>query len=122
MMHEVEVLRAACCVAGLDKQVCEKERPLLEKIAERAGVGSASLTAMIERAERDQGFFEKQFEYLSADPDATIRLLLDIATSDGDLEDNQRVVIGFFADRLGMDPDRRDQLITAAEARDRDRK
>ena len=38
-MQEVEVLRAACCVAGIDGEVTENELVMINELAAKAGVG-----------------------------------------------------------------------------------
>ena len=68
-LSDMEILKAACCVAGLDGQVCEKELPILKQLAERVGVGKASLEAMMDRAVSDRGFYEEQLSFLSSSPD-----------------------------------------------------
>lgn len=103
-MRDVEVLRAACCVAGLDGEVTENERAVLDRLADNAGVGRVSLEAMIDRARRDQEFYKEQFRVLKADPGETIKALIEVARADGDEHVNERVVIGHFAERLGLSP------------------
>jgi len=114
-MTQVEVLRAACCVAMLDKELDDREFRVLQKLAHEAGVGAASLNAMIDRARRDEKFFEQQFRVMKADPDETMKTLLAVAVSDRGLELNERVVLHHFAQKLGMDDARFDQLLSAAE-------
>lgn len=115
-MADVEALRAACCVAGLDGEIEERERKLLERLAQRAGVGSVSLRSMMETAVQDRNFYEKQFRVIRADPDRTIKTLLAVAVVDGELELEERVIIQYFADALGMTRERCDALIAAARS------
>jgi len=115
-MADVEILRAACCVAGLDGRVCERERALLHRLAKKAGVGAASLDAMIDTAVEDKAFYEKQFRVVQADAERTIKTLLAVAISDGDLALEERVIIQKFADVLGMDRDRYDALLLKAKS------
>ena len=42
-MFKVELLRAACCVAGIDGEIDEAEFAVLKKLADDVGVGDASL-------------------------------------------------------------------------------
>ena len=114
-MRRVEVLRAACCIAAIDGDVCEKEHPLLQRLAKEAGVGGASLEAMINRAREDQSFFEKQFDIFKTDPDETMKTLFRIAIADGVLTQGERVVLRHFAEKLGLPEDRFDAFLTAAE-------
>lgn len=114
-MKEVEVLRAACCVAGIDGDVCDNEHPLLQRLATAAGVGKASLNAMIDRAKSDSSFFQKQFDIFKTDPEETIKMLFRVAIADGVLARSERVVLQHFATKLGMTDDRYDELLAAAE-------
>lgn len=117
MMKQVEVLRAACCVAGLDQNVDENERAVLERLAGRIGVGKPSLDAMIDRAERDRSFFEQQFRVLKADADSAMEVMFEVALADGRLDLEQRVVLHHFATLLGMSDERYDRLLADAEKR-----
>ena len=114
-MRNVEVLRAACCVAGIDGDVCAREHPLLERLAHEAGVGGASLAAMIDRAREDHSFFETQFDIFKTDPETTMKTLFRVAIADGVLARSERVVLQHFAKKLGMTEDRYAQLLAAAE-------
>ena len=113
-MQDVEILRAACCVAGLDEQITDSERNMLERLAHHAGVGSVSLEAMIDRAVSDPDFYQEQFEMVRTDPDATMKALFCIAVADHELTTDERVILHHFATKLGMEPKRFDQLLAAA--------
>ena len=114
-MSDVDVLRAACCLAAVDGKITEREMPVIQKLADHAGVGQASLRAMIDRALHEPSYFEKQFEILKADPEPTLIALTGVAVSDGDLSMDQRVMLRYFADKLGLSADRFDKLMSAAE-------
>jgi tellurite resistance protein len=116
-MDDVAILRAACCVAGLDERVDDREQRMLERLADKAGVGRASLEAMIERAVEDSGFYKEQFKLITTDPDATLKTLLCVAIADGELSVDERVILQHFADVLGMNEQRYDQLVEAARKR-----
>lgn len=123
-MTEVQLVRAACCIAGLDEKICEKERPLLDKIARGAGVGRVSLEAMINRARTDQDFYREQFDILKPEPDRAIRTLLKVAMADGVITQEERIILYHFAERLGVDQEKFDRLLEKAErelARERER-
>jgi tellurite resistance protein len=115
LQAQIEILRAACCVAGLDGHVCEKELPLLLRLAERLGVGRVSLQAMVRRAESDPNFFHEQFELLQRDPDRALKVVLLVAMADGMVSLEERVVLAHMAKRLGIDDARFDKLLRAAE-------
>ncbi|MBI1338203.1 MAG: hypothetical protein GC164_14760 [Phycisphaera sp.] len=120
-MANVAVLRAACCIAGLDKHIDEQELKLLERIADYAGVGKASLSAMIDRAKNDEDFYEDQFKIVLTDPKATMTALFAVAVADGKLGDNERIILCHFADRLGLPEREFDALYRAALRKTADR-
>ena len=113
-MQDVEILRAACCVAGLDEQITDSERGMLKRLANHAGVGAVSLEAMIDRAVSDPDFYQEQFEMVRTDPDATMKALFCVAVADRELTTDERVILHHFAAKLGMAPERFDQLLAAA--------
>jgi tellurite resistance protein len=115
MLDQVEIVRAACCIASIDGQVSEAEETLLRQLAQQVGVGQMSLKAMMDRAKSDPNFYEKQFQYLHADPDVAMKALFRVAVCDGDMNANERVMLQFFADRLGVDDQRFEQYLAAAE-------
>lgn len=112
---EVELVRAACCVAGLDEKVCENERPILQKLARGVGVGQASLEAMIDRARNDQEFYREQFRILKPEADRAIRILLQVAMADGEITQEERIILHHFAERLEIDDEKFDRLLHKAE-------
>jgi tellurite resistance protein len=114
-LDDLEILRAACAVSGLDGESAEAERALLRQLAERAGVGAVSLDAMIDKANTDPTMFESLLEFLRGDPDATMKTLLRVAVADHRVTTEERVVLQFFADRIGVDRERFDRLLAEAE-------
>lgn len=108
-MRKVEVLRAACCVAGIDGDADEEEVAVLRNLAEEVGVGRTSLAAMIERAETDQAFYREQFRVLKADPKETLQLLLNVALSDGRLGNRESQVLRLLAIKLGVEGEQFDR-------------
>ena len=114
VMKNVEILRAACCIAGIDESISDSERSMLERLADHAGVGQTSLNAMIDRAVNDPDFHEEQFKTIRTNPDSTMKALFCIAVADHELTTEERVILHQFATRLGMDPKRFNQLLAAA--------
>ncbi|MEX2672609.1 MAG: TerB family tellurite resistance protein [Phycisphaeraceae bacterium] len=112
---EVELVRAACCIAGLDRDVSDAERPLLKKLANAAGVGKVSLEAMIERARTDQDFYREQFDILKPEPDRAIRSLVQVAMADGEISQSERIILRHFAEQLGVDQEAFERLLSKAE-------
>jgi tellurite resistance protein len=101
-MIQVEVLRAACCVAGADGETTPAERVLLDKLAKQTGVGLASLEAMIDRACSDPAFCNEQFKILKAEPKDAMAILLDIAMADGNVDAAELQALSVFAKRLSV--------------------
>lgn len=114
-LSKVEVLRAACCIAGIDGNVEPAERKLIEKLAHDVGVGRMSLDAMLEQARTDCSFFEEQFEVLKADPDQAMITLCGVAIADGQLSSEERILLQHFAGRLGMPEATFGKLMARAE-------
>ncbi len=114
-MDELEILKAACCVAGLDGEISEREKQALKILVGRAGVGQASFEAMMDVSIEDDDYFKKQLDLLMGDVDQTIKMLFQIAVADGQLGTNERIVLNYFADKLEMPPERFDQILAAAE-------
>lgn len=104
-MAKVEVLRAACCIAGADGNVDENELVLLKRLAAGVGVGFASLNAMVSRAEVEKDFYKKQFEVLKTDAMATMQTLVEVAGADDKLIAEEIEMLRHFAKRLEMDAD-----------------
>lgn len=101
-MSDLEVLRAACCIAGADGKVDERERRVIEQLARKAGVGSASLKAMIDMAETDPEFHKHQLGILRADPHQAIRRLYITAASSGQISAQEHDLLLHFGQRLGL--------------------
>jgi len=115
-MADVDMLRAACCIAGLDKEIHDKERAMLKKLAKEVGVGKVSLNAMIDRAANDSDFYQEQFRILKAEPEKTMRRLFAVAVSDGQVTMEERVILRFFADRLKVDEAQFEKFLAQAES------
>ncbi len=121
-MIQVEVLRAACCVAAADGQTTEAERDLLNKLAKQTGVGRASLEAMVSRACEDEGFCNEQFRVLKAEPKEAMSILLEVAMSDGVIDASEASILQVFADKLDVPTDVFELLLEKAKEIAADRK
>lgn len=115
MRNDVEILRAACCVAGLDGGICQDELNILQQMATDIGVGQASLNAMISRSEKDPNFYQELFKILTADAEETMKILFRVAISDSELNVNESVVLHDFARRLGVTEERYEILLKEAD-------
>ena len=114
-MNDLEVLKAACCIAGLDEDVGFKERKVLQSLAERAGVDQAAFDAMIVMAVEDDDYFEGQLNILQSNVDDAIKSLFRFAVMDGKLGSNEREILHHFAENLGMTGERFEQILTVAK-------
>lgn len=92
-----ELFQAVLAVAGADGTITRAERGLLEALAERVGVGRASLKAMIERATREPGFRAKRSIHKVNDPLKAIELLVAAARIDGEISEEERQLLVHIA-------------------------
>ena len=113
-MTKVEVLRAACCVSGVDGKAGEDERPILDMLANEVGVGEASLIAMILRAETEPDYCEAQFRVLKADPPETMKLLFSVALADRKLTEKEIDVLRNLSQKLELPTERFDTMLEQA--------
>ena len=111
-MQKVDVLRAACCVAGIDGQPNNAERVVIDKLAGEAGVGQASLNAMIDRGATDPEFHREQFCILKAQPQKTMAALLEVAMADGHLSENETNVLRALSEKLSVPTNVFEQLLS----------
>ena len=103
-LEQVALLRAACCVAGIDKEISAPEEAVIRRLASEVGVGKASLEAMMDRATRDQEFYKEQFRAFKSDPQQTMAGLLEVALADGPISDEEVGVLSELANRLEIPP------------------
>lgn len=109
--REAELLRAACCVAGLDGEVSDDEMKLLRKLQDNAGVGEASFKAMVDRALSDSNYFEDVLEHLRSDAQSVMETLVRVAKTDSDVTLNERAILTHLGQRIGLDDERINQLL-----------
>ena len=101
-LERVALLRAACCVAGIEQNISEPEHAVIQRLADDVGVGKASLTAMLERASTDPDFYQEQFRVLKGDPQESMAVLLEVAIADGSISDKEVTVLAELAKRLNV--------------------
>lgn len=111
IQSRVEVLRAACCIAGIDGEITSNERELLKGLATGVGVGAASLQAMIDRAVKDPEFYKEQFGFIQADPEQALSTLLEVAAADGRLGNRESALFNWFGRKLGVTKERLDAIV-----------
>ena len=87
--QKIDLLRAACCVAGVDGDASDAELNVIDKLVRETGVGKASLQAMIDRSIKDHDFYKEQFRVLKDNPGESITYLLQVAMADGKLTDGE---------------------------------
>lgn len=121
-MSQVDVLRAACCIAGIDEHIDDHEQRMLRKLAEHVGVGAASLDAMMHRARTEPSYYQDQFSLMCEDVDRAMKVLFSVAVANAELGDAERIMLQHFAATLGMSDERFDQLVSSAEAHVRKKK
>ena len=109
--QKVELLRAACCVAGANGKCTENEKKVLARLADTVGVGQASFDAMIGRAESDTNFAAEQFRYLKNDPQECMSVLLQTAMADGRIEPAELTVLKTLSANLEVPEDAFTQLV-----------
>ena len=110
-MENVEVLRAACCVATADKEITSEEAAYLQELAGNVGVGKASLDAMIEMASCDANFCAQQFRILTGDSKQSMEVLVRMALADGKVVPQEAELLKSFAKRLGLDSDQCREIV-----------
>lgn len=114
-MQRVDLLKAACCVAGADG-VSTSEISIVDKLANDIGVGKASLDAMLARAARDPDFYREQFKILKEEPNHCMNTLMQVALADGSITENETKVLGNLANQLGMEPAVFSELLEEAKS------
>lgn len=114
-MVKVEILRAACCVAGAGGDTSVAESEILQRLAKETGVGRASLEAMVSRACTDQNFCNEQFRVLKADPKEAMAILLEVAMTDGIIDEKETQILRVLAERLAVPDEIFETLLAKAK-------
>lgn len=114
-MKDLEILKAACCVAGVDGRIDDGEREALAILAKQAGVGQASFNAMIEMAVENKDFFKENLALLKDDAERTIRVMGAVAVGEDGIRPQERELVESFAEKLGMEKSRCDALLAEVE-------
>ncbi len=115
IMAQVDIVRAACCLAAIDGRIGQRELGVIRRLAAKVGLGEASLSAILDRARTDTDFYQQQFNVLQADAKTTVKLLFAVAVVDGQLRQEERILLHHFAMKLGMTQEEFDRILTAAE-------
>ena len=116
-MGDVEILRAACCVAAVGGEISPREMLLLRGLVESAGVGEASFYAMIDRATNEPGFYKEQLNLLTGDCEFAMRELARIALADGAISPDEFRMLRHFAGKIGMESGQFSRILADEEER-----
>jgi len=112
-MDQVSILRAACCIAGLDGKITDDEQSLLRKIKEAAGVGEASFQAMLNMAvEEREKYYEKQLDFIKMDPEKIVHQLIEVARADGEIDQSERIIVQHLAEKIGVSAERYSEIFS----------
>lgn len=114
---DVDLLKAAACIAGLDGEITPHEAKALRHLAERAGVREDHLETLMEKARVDDDLLNEQLSVVRADPDTTIAVLYQVAAIDGVVSGDERAVVEQFGVILGLSRKRIDKIFEVVEQR-----
>ncbi len=101
---------------GSDGETSPAEKQLIDRLAEEVGCGTASVNAMIARAQSDPNFHQQQFSILKDDPQKTMAALIEVAMADKKLAAEEVSVLRGIAENLGIAEPIVDELITKVGA------
>ena len=101
-MHDMELLQAALTLAAADGKITRSERGVIDSLAKRAGVGQASLEAMIAKALNNPHAQDELLQMVRQDVERPLRLLVATARIDGHISPEERELIVALATRLGI--------------------
>jgi hypothetical protein len=100
-----ELFKAVLAVAGIDGKVTRAEQGLLGGLAERVGVGAASLNAMMAAAAREPDLKSKLFSRSMREPVRAMELLVAAARIDGEISEEERQLLLHVAETLKLPPE-----------------
>jgi uncharacterized tellurite resistance protein B-like protein len=116
-MEKLELLKAALEVAVADGKLASEEVGFIQALAGKAGVGTESLKAMVERVQK-QGNLEENI--LISSPRSArmaVELLVAEARIDGEITDAEREILVRIATSLKVTGDEFQQLYSAGLSR-----
>ncbi len=110
-IHEqVELLKALIALSAADGKISSSEQGLLNRFANRVGIGSASLEAMIERALADPSVRDDLFHRTMSNPQLALEMLVATARLDGNITDTERDLLAHVRGILDISMDDFDQV------------
>jgi len=114
---DVDLLKAAACIAGLDGEITPHEAQALKHLAKRAGVREDHLETLMEKARVDDDLLNEQLSVVRADPETTLAVLYQVAAIDGVVSGDERAVVEQFGVILGLTRERIDRIFEVVEQR-----
>ena len=114
---DVDLLKAAACIAGLDGEITPHEAQALKHLAKRAGVRDDHLETLMEKARVDDDLLNEQLSVVRADPETTLAVLYQVAAIDGVVSGDERAVVEQFGVILGLSRERIDKIFEVGEQR-----
>ncbi|MCH7872199.1 MAG: TerB family tellurite resistance protein [Planctomycetes bacterium] len=116
-MERVELLRAAIAVALADGELSRSEKGVIEGLAQRVGVGTVSLKAMLDTAQADDSIADNILIGSKKQARVALELLVAQARIDGEISDEERSVLVRIAMSLGFTTDEFQGVYEAGIAR-----
>jgi tellurite resistance protein len=116
-MEKLELLKAVLAVAAADGEISRAEKGVIEGLADRVGVGSASLEAMLTAARRGDSL---AYDVVFKTPEhsrTALELLVAEARIDGEISERERSLIVWIATKLGIKADAFERVYAAGLAR-----
>ena len=111
-----ELLKAALAMAAVDGKISGSERALIKALAQRAGVGSVSLDAMIEQAKESPAKHDELFGRVIKDSERAMQLLVAAAHIDGHISAKERNLLVDISFVLGISAERFNGIFEAGLA------
>ncbi len=112
----LELLKAALAMAVVDGKISGHERALLKALAAKAGVGDASLTAMIDLAGNEPARHDDLFASAIKEPEKAMQLLVASANLDGHISDEERNLLVDISFALGISSQRFGEIFQSGMA------
>jgi len=101
-MEDLDLLKAAIAVALADGRLRRSEKGVIQGLAARIGVGSASYEAMLEAAEHDDSIADNILIRSKEKARTAFELLVAQARIDGDISDQERDLLVRVAAALSI--------------------
>lgn len=104
--EQADVLRAVVGLAVADRYIAPSEGGLLTTLASRFGVTQATLDRLIEQARSDPDFQAGALQCAHGNPESTLELLVAAARLDGEVADEERMLLERFGRQLDVSAER----------------